>query len=173
MTVPVFAEEQRLPAWVKAVVLLPVVALGAVAVALWVSGEEPGGLVFTALALIALVAAVPNFLIKLVTTVDARELTLRIEPPGLPVPFLPPRNMSVPLSEVTRCEPRRYRALKHREYWGKHFWGLGTGRRARYIYLMNAGPLGGAGVELTLANGDKVLVGSSHSDALVEAIASR
>jgi hypothetical protein len=171
--VPVFAEEQRLPAWVNAVVLLPAAALGAVAVALWASGEEPGALVFTALALIALVAAVPNLLIRLVTTVDAHALTLRIEPPGLPAPFLPPRSMSVPLGEIARCEARPYRALKDREYWGKHFWGLGTGRRGRYIYLMNAGPLGGTGVELTLTSGDKVLVGSSRVDELVEAVADR
>ncbi len=55
-----FEEEQRFPLWIRAIVLLPVVALGYPAILMWFSGRANLGLVrvlFTVLALVALVGA--------------------------------------------------------------------------------------------------------------------
>jgi hypothetical protein len=87
------------------------------------------------------------------------------------VPFLPPRVKDIPLSDISHCEVRTYRVLLDREYWGNHFWGLGTAfRGGAYLYLMNPGVFSGTGVQLQLRSGERILVGSEHSEALASAI---
>jgi hypothetical protein len=156
---------------VKAVVLLPVLLFGAGAVVTWIEGPPGAAIAATVLALLFALVAVPNFLLRLVTTVDSERLHVRIEPLALPLPFLPPRVRDVPLSEISRCEIRTYKALSDRQYWGRHFWGLGTGRGgSHYIYLMKAGALSGRGVELDIRNGHTLLLGSARPEELAGAI---
>jgi hypothetical protein len=65
-----FEEEQRFPLWIRAIVLLVVVALGCPAILMWSSMEANLDLVrmlFAALTLVALVGAVLTFRTKLVT----------------------------------------------------------------------------------------------------------
>jgi hypothetical protein len=63
-----FEEEQRFPLWIRAIVLLVVVALGCPAILMWSSMEANLDLVrmlFAALTLVALVGAVLTFRTKL------------------------------------------------------------------------------------------------------------
>ncbi len=65
-----FEEEQRFPLWIRAIVLLPVVALGYPTILIWFSAGANLGLVrvlFTVLALVALVGTALTFMMKLVT----------------------------------------------------------------------------------------------------------
>jgi hypothetical protein len=76
-----FEEEQRFPLWIRAIVLLVVVALGFPAILLWSFMEANLGLVrmlFAALTLVALVGAALTFRTKLVTKLDSSNLQLRI-----------------------------------------------------------------------------------------------
>lgn len=89
-----------------------------------------------------------------------------------PVPFLPARVRDIPLADIAGHEVRTYRVLFDREYWGRHFWGLGSAlRRGAHIYVMNARPLSGRGVQLQLGSGERLLVGSKSPEALAGAIA--
>jgi hypothetical protein len=75
------------------------------------------------------------------------------------------------LSDISHYEVRTYRALRDREYWGNHFWGLGTAfRGGAHLYTMNTGILRGTGVQLQLRGGERILVGSEHPEALASAI---
>jgi hypothetical protein len=168
-----FQEAQRFPLWIKAITLLPVVALGFPAILMWVEGSRfvPLALSFTVLTLFFLLLAVPNFVIKLVTRLDSSHLYLRIYPLKLPIPFLPPRVQNVPLKDITDWEVRTYRALFDREYWGTHFWSLGSAfGGGRYLYMMKTNLLSGRGVQLRLRSGERLLVGSEHPETLASAI---
>lgn len=166
-----FEETQGLPLWIKAIVVLPVVAIAIPAVAAWADGAVGGGLVLTALALVFAVMALPAFVVRLVTRVASGTLELRIEPLGMPVPFMPPRVNTIAAGDIERCEARGYRAFSDREFWGPHFWGLGTSSRGdAHLYLMNGRPFSAPAVRLEIAGGEKVLVGSARPDELVAAI---
>jgi hypothetical protein len=166
-----FEEIQHFARWIRVTVLLPVAALAGLSLALSVVSSTRSAVVPGGLALAFLVVAVPNFVIKLGTKLDARHLHLRLDPRALPMPFLPPRVQDIPISDIDHCEVRTYRALHDREYWGNHFWGLGTAfRGGAYLYLMNTGILSGTGVQLELRSGERILVGSDHPDALASAI---
>jgi hypothetical protein len=143
-----------------------------VAILTWIASPGPVAVILTLVALLVLVLAVPHFLIRLVTTLDSRHLHLRLPPLGLPIPFLPPRIKDVALSDISRWEVHTYRALKDREYWGRHFWGLGgsASRGGRYLYIMKAGSLAGRGVQLDVGNGERLLIGSEHPEELATAI---
>jgi hypothetical protein len=166
-----FEEAQHFARWIRVTVLLPVAVLGCLSLALLVEGSTNSALVPGGLAMIFLLLAVPNFVIQLVTKLDGRHLHLRIDPSGLRMPFLPPRVQDIPLSDISHCEVRTYRVLFDREYWGRHFWGLGTAfRGGAWIYMMNTGILSGTGVQLQLRSGERILVGSQHPEALAIAI---
>ena len=172
---PDFEEEQRFPLWIKAIVLLPVVVLTFFAIQMWLGGPRyvTIALIFTALALFFLLLAVPNFILKLVIRLDSSHLHLRIYPLRLPVPFLPPRIRDVPLSEISHWEVRTYKSLLDREYWGPHFWGLGSvfgGDRYLYVMKPGPGPFSGQGVQLRLRSGERLLLGSEHPEELTSAI---
>jgi hypothetical protein len=169
---PDFEEEQRFPLWIKAIVLLPVVVLTYSAIQMWLGGPRyvTIALIFTALALFFLLLAVPNFILKLVISLDSSHLHLRIYPLRLPVPFLPPRIRDVPLSEISHWEVRTYKPLLDREYWGPHLWGLGSAFGGdRYLYLMKGFSRSGA-VQLQLRSGERLLLGSGHPEELAGAI---
>jgi hypothetical protein len=168
-----FQEAQHFPSWIKAIALLPVVVLGYPAILMWLEGSRfgPTALIFSALTLFFLLLAVPNFIIKLVTRLDSSHLYLRIYPLKLPVPFLPPRVRDVPLNEIAHWEVRTYRPLFDREYWGTHFWSLGSAfGGGGYLYMMQANPFSGPGVQLQLRSGERLLIGSKHPEALASAI---
>ena len=77
----------------------------------------------------------------------------------------------IPLGDIERLQARPYRALSDREYWGPHFWGLGTSSSGdAHLYLMSGRPFGARAVHLELADGEKVLVGSARPDELAAAI---
>jgi hypothetical protein len=169
---PYFEEEQRFPLWIKVIVLLPVVVLAYFAILMWLGGSRcvTIALVFTALTMLFLLLAVPNFILKLVTRLDSSHLHLRIYPLRLPVPFLPPKTRDVPLSEISHWEVHTYKPLLDREYWGPHFWGLGSASGGRYLYIMKPGPISGRGVQLRLRSGERLLLGSEHPEELASAI---
>ncbi len=172
---PNFEEVQRLPLWIKAVVLIPVVVLACSAILMWFGRpmDVTIALISTALALFFLLLALPNFILKLVISLDSNQLRLRIYPLRLPVPFLPPRIWDIPLREISQWEVRTYRALIDREYWGPHLWGLGSAFGGnRYLYGMKPGPglFSGRGVQLQLRSGERLFLGSGHPEELTSAI---
>jgi hypothetical protein len=146
---PDFEEVQRFPLWIKAIVLISVVVLAYFAILVWLGGPRyvTIALIFTALALFFLLLAIPNFILKLVISLDSSHLHLRIYPLRLPVPFLPLTIRDIPLSEISHWEVRTYKPLLDREYWGPHFWGLGSVSGGdRHLYIMKPGPISGQGV---------------------------
>ena len=169
-----FEEAQHFPLWIKAIALLPVVVFGFPAILLWLEGPRfvPIALIFTVLALFFLLLAVPNFIIKLVTKLDSSYLHLWIHPLRLPGPFLPPRTRDVALGDIFHWEVRTYRPLLDREYWGTHFWSLGSAfGGGRYLYMMKVNPISARGVQLQLRSGERLLIGSKHPEELASAIA--
>ena len=181
---PYFEEEQGFALWIKALVLLPVVVLCLPAIVMWwavvvslrdESSFLPGAIIFaisfTVFAFLLLLLAVATLKIKLVTRLDSRQLHLRIYPLKLPVPFLPPRIKDVSLSDISQWEVRTYRALSDKEYWGTHFFSLGSafgGRR--YLYVMKSSLTSARGVQLQLRSGERLLIGSEHPEELNGAI---
>ena len=129
-----FEETQHFARWIRVIVLLPVAALGCLSLALFVEGSTRSALIPGGLALVFLLLAVPNWVMKLVTKLDARHLHLRLDPTGLPMPFLPPR---VPLPHEHRdlewngsaapaarrranpCRIRSPRSARQRDHAGK------------------------------------------------------
>jgi hypothetical protein len=168
-----FEEEQRFPLWIRAIVLLVVVALGWPAILTWSSMEANLGLVlFAALTLVTLVVAALTFRMKLVTKLDSSNLHLRIYP--LKWSLLPRRmtQKDIALSDISRWEVRTYNSLLSTEYWGWHFMGLSVARGGRYLYMMRpSSPISGRGVQLWLStSSERVLVGSKHPEELENAI---
>jgi hypothetical protein len=167
-----FEEEQRFPLWIKAIVLLPAVALGIPAILMWF-GDAPNlvRVLFTVLALLAVGGAALTFRMKLVTKLDSRHLHLRIHPQQW---SLLPRRMThkdIALSDILRWEVRTYNSLLSTEYWGWHFWGLSVARGGRYLYGMRpSGPMSGRGVQLRLRSGEQALIGSERPEELENAI---
>jgi hypothetical protein len=170
---PYFEEEQHFPPWIKAIALLPVAILGCPAILMWLEGPRFVliALIFSSLALVLLVLAIPNFVIKLLIRLDSSYLHLRIYPLKLPVPFLPPRIRDVPLDDISHWEVRTYKPLLDRDYWGTHFWSLGSAfGGGRYLYMMKVNPTSGRGVQLQLRSDERLLVGSKHPEELANAI---
>jgi hypothetical protein len=169
-----FEEEQRFPLWIRAIVLLVVVALGFPAILLWSFMEANLGLVrmlFAALTLVALVGAALTIRTKLVTKLDSSNLQLRIYP--LKWGLLPRRmtQKDIALNDIYRWEVCVYNSLLSTEYWGWHFWGLGVAKGGRYLYMMRPSSfISGRGVQLQLSSGERVLVGSEHPEELENAI---
>jgi hypothetical protein len=75
--------------------------------------------------------------------------------------YRPLTRRTIPMTEVTHSEARTYSPL--REYGGWGIRGMGSNR----AYNVS----GDRGVELTLLDGRKVLIGSQRADALADAIA--
>jgi len=169
-----FEEEQRFPLWIRAIVLLVVVALAWPTILMWSFMGANLSLLrmfWAAVLLVALVGAALTFGTKLVTKLDSSALHLRIYP--LKWSLLPRRmtQKDIALGDIRRWEVRTYNSLLSREYWGWSFWGLGVAKGGRYIYVMRpSSPISGRGVELGLTSGERVLVGSERPEELGNAI---
>jgi hypothetical protein len=87
-------------------------------------------------------------------------MVVEVWPEGVLIRYRPFVNRRIPIEQIVYVEPRVYGAL--REYGG---WGIrGFGGRVAYNVS------GNAGVELTLADGRRVLIGSQRPAELAEAI---
>jgi hypothetical protein len=121
----------------------------------WGSNPAPDWLVVVLFLVFGL--GMPAFLLlwlRLVTEVTAREVRVRLVPVNVGwVTFW--------AGEIERAEARRYRPI--REYLG---WGIRWGPSGR-AYNLN----GDRGVQLVLASGRRVLIGSERADELEAAIA--
>jgi hypothetical protein len=158
---PTFREEQRLRQWWIIAIILAIAGLGWWAFLAQIVGGEPWGsrpapdwavwLIFFAcgvgLPLLILLA-------RLVVTVTDRDVRIR---------WIPFARKTIPLADVESAEARTYRPI--REYGG---WGIRW--RPGHGTAWNAS--GDRGVELVLANGKKVLIGSQRAEELEEAIRS-
>ncbi len=92
------------------------------------------------------------FYVKLVTDVRTDGVYLR---------FFPLWSRTVPLRDIVSYEARQYRPL--REYGG---WGIRFSPHKKRAYNMS----GNQGVELTLADGTRLLIGSQRPEELASAI---
>ena len=73
----------------------------------------------------------------------------------------------IALSDISRWQVRTYNALLSTEYWGWHVWGLGVAKGGRFLYMMRPNsPIRGRGVQLQLASGERVLIGSERPEEL-------
>jgi hypothetical protein len=88
------------------------------------------------------------------------ELRVTVQDAGVRIRMLPFANRTIAPAQIARWEARTYRPI--REYGG---WGVRFGPRGRAYNVS-----GTRGVELTLANGKRVLIGSQRSDDLAAAI---
>ncbi|PYQ45814.1 MAG: hypothetical protein DMF77_03100 [Acidobacteria bacterium] len=89
------------------------------------------------------------------------ELHVTVQHAGVRIRMLPFANRTIAPAQIARWEARTYRPI--REYGG---WGVRFGPRGRAYNVS-----GNRGVEITLANGKRVLIGSQRSDDLAAAIA--
>jgi Family of unknown function (DUF6141) len=88
-------------------------------------------------------------------------LVLEVTPEQIVIRFRPLHTRVIPLSEVREFEVRHYSAVK--EYGG---WGIKGWSRAKVAYNVS----GNEGVELTLQDGRRVMLGSQRASELAEAI---
>ena len=88
-------------------------------------------------------------------------LVLEVTPEQIVIRFRPFHTRVIPLSEVREFEVRHYSAVK--EYGG---WGIKGWSRAKVAYNVS----GNEGVELTLEDGRRVMLGSQRASELAQAI---
>jgi len=91
-------------------------------------------------------------------------LVVEVSPKALLIRYVPLMRRSIPLSEIVRVTARQYNPLL--EAGG---WGIRGGGRGRIVYSIS----GDQCVELELADGRIVVVGSQRAAELAEAIVSR
>lgn len=150
-----FEEEQRFrQLWLWVVVLAVSVTSLVILYGKWAADElvrEPVGSTLTFL--IGAGGPILFYAMKLVTRLDSNDLSLR---------FSPFRNRDIPLEDIVRWEARSYNPIL--EYGGSGLrWRPGKGK------AYNVG--GSHGVQLYLAEGEKLLVGSQRPEELAEALA--
>jgi hypothetical protein len=90
----------------------------------------------------------------------AMKLTVRLDAEGLHVRFFPLVKRDIPLDEIARWEARTYRPIL--EYGG---WGIRCGWKGMAYNVS-----GNRGVQLELANGKRLLIGSQCPEELAAAI---
>jgi len=88
-------------------------------------------------------------------------LTVEVTQEAVHVRYRPLTRRIIPLGDIVRAEPRTYSPVK--EYGG---WGIKGWSRAKVAYNVR----GDRGVELALADGRSVMLGSQRSDELAAAI---
>jgi hypothetical protein len=89
-------------------------------------------------------------------------LVVSVTDVGVEIRFLPLVRRTIPFSQIVRVRTRTYSAL--REYGG---WGIRWGTGGKRAYNVS----GSEGVELTLTDGSKLMIGSQRAHQLEEAIA--
>jgi hypothetical protein len=144
-----FEERQRFVNRVVAFVLLGLLLLATLFAWQDLRAHLPAGRQLTMFLPVALVAIL-LFLELHVTVRDA----------GVHIRMLPFANRTIAPAHIARWEARTYRPI--REYGG---WGVRFGPRGRAYNVS-----GDRGVELTLDNGKRVLIGSQRSEDLAAAI---
>ncbi len=100
---------------------------------------------------ITLVTALFLWSLKLTVQVDAEAIHIR---------FFPVWKKTVPLAEVVRYEARTYRPILEYGGWGIRWGWKGTAYSVR----------GKQGVQLELANGSRIMIGSQRPEELATAI---
>ena len=133
-------------------VVLGVAAVGALVPAIvgWATGKASAG-VLVAVITVELAVLLILYAWKMVTEVRDDGVSVRMPP------FV---NRFLPFGEIESCEARTYSPL--REYGG---WGIRWGRGGK-AYNMS----GNRGVQLVLASGERLLIGSQQADELAAAI---
>jgi hypothetical protein len=91
-------------------------------------------------------------------------MRLRVEMDGeaIRIRFFPLWKKTVPLAEVVHFEARRYRPILEYGGWGIRYSPFGRG----WAYNIR----GKEGVQLELANGQRILIGSQRAEELARAI---
>jgi hypothetical protein len=158
----IFREEQRFRQW-----WLWLLVLGIAAVAWWgfvqqiVFGEPlgtnpaPDWLMWVLLIIFGI--GFPAFLLLLRLITEVRNDSVYIR-------FVPLRTRTIAFSEIEHVKARTYSAV--REYGG---WGIKGWSRNKIAYNVS----GNEGVELTLTNGQRVMIGSQRAPELAAAIAAQ
>lgn len=121
-------------------------------------GDKPTGdtaLIATASSSIAISLGILWLMLAMELRVEARDDALHIR-------FFPFLKRRIPYPDICRAEARRYNPLL--EYGG---WGLRYGRHGKAYNVS-----GNWGVQLELASGERLLLGSRNADALCAAIRS-
>lgn len=90
------------------------------------------------------------------------KLTVTVTDDAVDIRFRPLARRTIPISDIAQAEACTYSPL--REYGG---WGIRAGRGGKRAYNVS----GDRGVELTLTDGRKVMIGSQRPDELAQAIA--
>ncbi len=88
-------------------------------------------------------------------------MTVQVETDFLRIRFFPIWTKTIPLTEIVQWEARRYRPI--REYGG---WGIRYSWSKGWAYNVS----GNQGVQLELANGQRILIGSQRAEELARAI---
>jgi hypothetical protein len=91
----------------------------------------------------------------------AIEMRVQVDSEFIRIRYFPLWKKTIPLHEIARWEARTYQPIL--EYGG---WGIRYGRRKGWAYNVS----GDQGVQLELANGQRILIGSQRADELALAI---
>ncbi len=130
------------------------------------------GLLLTILAILVVVAALAppdNDVIWIVIAIHVgfdllfyfMKLAVEVDSDAVHIRFFPFMRKTIPLSDIARWEARTYRPL--REYGG---WGIRYSLKKGWAYNVS----GNQGVQLELANGKRILIGSQRTAELARAI---
>ena len=87
-------------------------------------------------------------------------MVTEVRPGVLWVRFVPLRGRRIPLKEIEDAQPREYSPMKEFGGWGMR---VGADGRAYNAY-------GKQGVQLTLTDGSRVLIGTQKPDELLDAL---
>ncbi len=88
----------------------------------------------------------------------AGRLTVRVRPAELQIRYFPLVNKTIPWADIAACTARSYRPLLEYGGWGVR-WG---GRKRGWAYSVS----GNRGVQLELASGKRILIGSKRAEEL-------
>lgn len=91
-------------------------------------------------------------------------LVLEVTDDAVLIRYRPFSRRTIAMADIERLEARTYNAIKDYGGWGVKGWS-----KARMAYNVS----GNRGVELTLGDGQSVMLGSQHADQLAAAIQSR
>jgi hypothetical protein len=125
--------------------------LAVLAVLVFASLNAPEGRPWVVLSLVLAVALL-LYSMKLTVQVDTETVRIR---------FFPIWKKTIPLAEIVRWEPRTYRPIL--EYGG---WGIRYSFGKGWAYNVS----GNLGVQLELASGKRILIGSQRAEELARAI---
>ena len=159
---PVFREQQRFRQW-----WLWLIVVGPAVLAWWLFiqqviegrplGQHPAPDWLAWILWVAIGLGLPFFFSRMSMVVEVFDEEVRIR-------YRPLARRTIPLAEIERVEARTYNAIK--DYGG---WGIKGWSKAKMAYNVS----GNRGVELTLRNGQSVMLGSQRADELVAVVQSR